>query len=135
VSKHVSGSFRVEDWNEAAYVEAEDGVGKLARASVKQSFSGDIEGAGQVEWLLCYRPDQTADFVGLQRISGRVGERSGSFVLQSNGVFDGKEARGDLAVVVGSGTDELRGITGRGEFRAPLGGREPTVSLEYEIED
>jgi hypothetical protein len=135
MTTHASGRFKVEDWNESAYVEAEDGIGKLTRASVRQSFAGDIEGEGEVEWLMCYRPDRTADFVGLQRISGRVGDRPGSFVLQSNGVFDGKEARGDLTVVAGSGTGELSGITGRGEFRAPFGDSEPTVSLDYRFED
>jgi Protein of unknown function (DUF3224) len=128
-----TATFKIEGWDENAYLEGEDGR-KLTRASVKQSFAGDIEGEGSVEWLMCYRPDETADFVGLQQISGRLGERSGSFVLQSNGVFDGKEAKADLTVVDGSGTDDLAGITGQGEFRAPVGGGEPTVSLDYGFE-
>jgi hypothetical protein len=130
MSTHARATFKIEGWDEDAYVEDESG-GKLTRASVKQSFAGDIDGEGSVEWLMCYRPDKTADFVGLQRISGSLGERSGSFVLQSNGVFDGKEAKADLTVVDGSGTDDLLGISGRGELRAPVGGGEPTVSLNY----
>jgi hypothetical protein len=133
MSTHATGTFKIEVWDEDAYIEEETG-GKLTRASVKQSFAGDIEGEGSVEWLMCYRPDKTADFVGLQRISGRLGERSGSFVLQSNGVFDGKEARADLMVVDGSGTDDLLGIKGSGELSAPVGGGEPTVSLDYGFE-
>jgi hypothetical protein len=87
-----------------------------------------------VEWLLCYRPDKTADFVGLQRISGRVGDRSGSFVLlQTAGTFDGDAARGELSVVPGSGTGDLRGLLGTGEFNAPHGG-EASLSLEYDFE-
>ncbi len=129
---HATGTFKIESWEEEAYLEDEGG-GKLTRASVKQTFTGDIEGEGSVEWLMCYRPDQTADFVGLQRVSGRVGDRSGSFVLQSNGVFDGTEAKADLSVVDGSGTDGLRGLTGRGEFHAPVSGGEPTVSVDYDI--
>jgi Protein of unknown function (DUF3224) len=133
MSQHVTGTFKIEGWDEQTYLEEESG-GKLSRASVKQTFAGDIEGEGVVEWLMCYRPDQTADFVGLQRIVGRVGDRSGSFVLQSSGVFDGKEARGQLSVVAQSGADDLRGIAGRGEFIAPVGGGEPTVSLDYDFE-
>jgi hypothetical protein len=132
MSTQATGTFKVKAWNEEAYRE-EQGGRKLTRASVKQSFKGDLEGEGAVEWLMFYRPDQTADFVGLQRVEGRVGDRSGSFVLQSNGVFDGKAAKGDLTVVAGSGTAELTGISGRGQFNAPLGGGEASVSLEYDV--
>jgi hypothetical protein len=128
-----TGKFKVEGWKENAYLE-EEGGRKLTRASVEQTFSGDVEGEGSVQWLMYYRPDQTADFVGLQRVEGRVGDRSGSFVLQSNGAFDGKAAVGKLTVVPGSGTGELSGITGEGSFIAPLGGGEATVSLEYELD-
>jgi hypothetical protein len=120
MTTRATGKFKVAGWDERTYAEIEDGR-KLTQASVKQAFSGDIEGDGSVEWLMCYRPDETAEFVGLQRIDGRIGERSGSFVLlQTAGVFDGKEARGELSVVPGSGTGELRGLRGEGEFSAPL---------------
>jgi Protein of unknown function (DUF3224) len=128
-----TSKFKVADWDEKHYAELENG-GKLTRASVKQSFSGDIEGEGAVEWLMCYRPDQTADFIGLQHIAGRIGGREGSFVLlHSGGTFDGKEARGALSVVPGSGTGDLRGLRGEGEFSAPLGS-EAAVTLNYELE-
>ena len=79
--------------DEQPYVEGDEGA-KLARASVRQAFAGDIEGEGAVEWLMRYRADKTADFVGLQRVEGRIGARSGSVVLRSTGSFDGSEARG-----------------------------------------
>jgi hypothetical protein len=120
MTTRATGKFKVAGWDERTYAEIGSGR-KLTQASVKQAFSGDIAGDGSVEWLMCYRPDETAEFVGLQRIDGRIGERSGSFVLlQTAGVFDGKEARGELSVVPGSGTGELRGLRGEGEFSAPL---------------
>lgn len=123
---------KIEGWDESTIAELQSG-GKLTQASVKQSFSGDVEGDGSVEWLMCYRPDQTAEFVGMQRVVGRLGDRSGSFVmLQIDGTFDGAVARGKLTIVPGSGTDELAGLSGEGEFNAPLGG-EPAVQLEYEL--
>jgi hypothetical protein len=124
--------FKIESWDEQPYVETQEG-GKLTRASVKQAFDGDIEGDGQTEWLMCYRPDQTADFVGLARFVGRIGERSGSLVLESTGTFDGKEAKGPLTIVAGSGTGDLEGIAGEGEMHAPLGG-EPSVSISYRFD-
>ena len=111
----------------------EDGR-KLAQASVRQAFSGEIEGEGEVEWLMCYRPDLTADFVGLERIVGRIGDRAGSFVaLHSAGLFDGRVARGELTVVRGSGTGELEGLRGSGEFTAPHGGV-PSFTLDYDLD-
>jgi Protein of unknown function (DUF3224) len=133
LSRRATATFRIEQWEEKPYTEMEDGR-KLAQASVRQAFSGEIEGEGEVEWLMCYRPDLTADFVGLERIVGRIGDRSGSFVaMHSAGSFDGTVARGELSVVPGSGTGELQGLHGKGEFTAPHGG-EPSLTLDYDLE-
>ena len=128
-----TSTFTIEGWDEKPFAEIEGG-GKLTQASVKRAFSGDIEGEGAVEWLMCYRPDQTADFVGIERITAQLGERSGSFVvLQTDGIFDGKEAWGRLSVVPGSGTGDLSGLRGTGEFSAPRGG-ETSLVLDYDFE-
>jgi Protein of unknown function (DUF3224) len=133
MSTRATATFKIEGWDEKPFDQL-DGERKLTQASVKQAFSGDIAGDGIVEWLMCYRPDQTTDFVGLQRISGRLGDRSGSFVLlQTAGIFDGKVARGRLSVVPDSGTGELQGLRGTGEFSAPQGG-EPSMTLDYDFE-
>jgi Protein of unknown function (DUF3224) len=133
MAAHARCTFKVAGWEEKPYAELENG-GKLTQASVKQSFSGDIEGEGSVEWLMCYRPDETVEFIGLQRIDGRIGERSGSFVLlQTDGTFDGNEARANLTIVPGSGGGELRGLRGEGRFSAPHGS-EGAVTLHYEFE-
>jgi hypothetical protein len=133
MTERVRSTFKIEGWDESPYAENEDG-GKLSRASVRQSISGDIEGEGSVEWLMCYRPDKTAEFVGLQRIDGRLAGRSGSFaLLQTDGSFDGTVARGRLEVVPGSGTGELRGLRGQGEFSAPHGS-EASVTLDLDFE-
>ena len=128
-----TATFKIEEWDEKPYAEMEDGR-KLTQASVRQALSGGIEGEAKVEWLMCYRSDQTADFVGLESIVGRIGDRSGSFVaLHSAGSFDGTVARGELSIVPGSGTGELQGLRGNGEFTAPHGG-EPSLTLDYELE-
>jgi hypothetical protein len=126
-----SATFTLDGWDEAPYEDLAEGR-KLTRASVKQTFSGDIAGDGAVEWLMAYRPDETADYVGLQRITGTLGGKAGTFVLSTAGSFDGQTASGTWTVLVGSGTDELAGLTGTGTFTAPSGG-EPTVSLDYDL--
>ncbi|HEX5900313.1 MAG TPA: DUF3224 domain-containing protein [Solirubrobacteraceae bacterium] len=132
MSTHAQAQFKVESWEENTYEEL-GGEAKLTRASVGQAFTGDLEGGGSVEWLMCYREDKTADFVGLQRFVGRIGSRSGSFVMQTRGSFDGTEAKGRLDVVAGSGTEELSAITGTGAFAAPLGST-ASVELDYDLQ-
>lgn len=133
MTTRASGTFKIQSWDERRYAEI-DGGRKLTQASVRQAFAGDLEGEGAVEWLMCYRPDETADFVGLQRVVGELAGRSGGFVmLQTEGTFDGREARGRLSVVPDSGTGDLAGLRGTGEFRAPHGGQ-PTLTLEYDFE-
>jgi hypothetical protein len=128
---HAEGSFEVTSWNEVPYVQVDE-ARKLTRADVTQRFTGDINGEGSVEWLMCYRPDGTADWVGMQRIVGTLNNRSGSFVVRNVGTFDGTRAAGDWSVVPGSATDELEGLRGHGRMEAPFGSR-ATFVLEYEL--
>ncbi len=126
-----SGTFHVESWDEHTYSELEGG-GKLTRASVTQTFAGDIAGGGSVEYLMCSAPGATTRVLGLQRVDGRVGERSGSFVLETTATFDGREVKGVWSVVSGSGAGELAGLRGDGAFAAPLGS-DASFSLDYEL--
>ena len=124
-----SGSFSVSSWKEDAYDEPEDG-GKLTRATVELAFSGAVDGDAAVEWLMAYRADGTAHFVGLARLRGEVDGRAGTFVLENTGEFDGMVARGEWSVVRGSGTGDLEGLSGTGGFEAA---QEATYTLDYEL--
>jgi hypothetical protein len=86
-----------------------------------------------VQWLMAYRADKTALFVGLQHVAGRLGERSGEFVLETSETFDGGVAEGEWSVVPGSGSGELRGLTGSGGFSAPHG-PEASLTLDYDFD-
>ena len=123
------GSFELGSWDEDTYEELGD-EGKLTRASVTQTFSGAVEGEGAAQWLMAYRPDGTAHFVGLQRITGTVDERKGTVVLETIGDFDGKVARWTATVVEGSGSGDLEGLTGAGTFEAPMGS---TATFELDL--
>lgn len=123
--------FVIQTWDERPYVEV-PGQPKLTRASVTKSFTGDIEGEGQAEYLMMYRTDGTAAFVGLERVLGRVAGRAGTFVLQRTGVFEDGQAKETYSVVPGSATGELKGI--RGEGATSLGhGMEHPFTLSYEF--
>lgn len=126
-----TGEFAVESWNEETFKEL-GGDAKLTRASVTGSLTGDITGTSETEWLMCYGLDGTARYVGLQRVDGSLGGKNGSFVVESNGNFDGGEAKGTWSVIAGSGTGDLAGLSGDGTFSAPLG-EKATITLDYTL--
>ena len=130
--KTANARFAIKKWDEQPYSEVA-GQPKLTRASVAKTLTGDIEGEGQVEYLMMYRSDGSATFVGLERIVGRIGGRKGTFVLQRTGVFEDGQAKETYAVVAGSGTEELGGL--RGEGRSSVGhGMEHPFTLSYELD-
>ncbi len=130
--KHVANSrFTIKSWDEKPYSEGRD-LPKMTRAAVAKTFTGDIEGEGQVEYLMMYRSDGSATFVGLERVVGRVAGKAGTFVLQRMGVFENGEAKESYSVVPGSGTGELQGL--RGEGTSAVGhGMEHPLTLSYEL--
>ncbi len=128
---HASATFEIKAWDEKPYEEFAGGR-KLTRASVKKSFQGDIEGESSVEYLMAYDEHGSACIVGMERVVGRVNERSGTFVLQHAGTFEGGIVKITLVVVPGSGTEDLRGLSGTGEFA--VGHTSPfPITLDYTL--
>ena len=131
MKKTAHARFAIKGWDEKPYSEG-PGLPKLARASVTKTYTGDIEGEGQVDYLMMYRPDGSATFVGLERVTGRMAGKSGSFVLQRTGVFEGGMAKETYSVILGSGAGELQGLTGEG--RTAVGhGMEHPMTLDYDL--
>ena len=130
--KSVANSrFAIKGWDEKPYSEGQD-LPKLTRATVTKTYTGDISGDAQVEYLMMYRNDGTASFVGLERVTARIGDKSGSFVLQRIGAFEGGQAKESYSVVPGSGTGDLRDLRGDGSSSVGHGLEHPFV-LSYEL--
>ena len=129
---HAKATFALIAWDEKPYNEM-NGLPKLTRASVTKSYQGDITGEGKLESLMMYRDDGSASFIGLERVVGSVGGRSGSFVLQHSGAFKDGVATVTLVVVPGSGTGDLRGLQANGGFAV---GHQPpySMTLDYGFE-
>ena len=124
--------FSIKSWDEKPYSEGKD-LPKMTRASVDKTFTGDIDGGGHVEYVMMYRSDGTAAFVGLERITGRIAGRNGSFVLQRTGVFEDGQAKESYSVVTGSGTGELRSLRGEGTSSVGHAADYP-FALNYELD-
>jgi Protein of unknown function (DUF3224) len=119
----------VQKYEPVPYDEPADGPA-LVRVHVEESFSGDIEGTGVVEFLQAGRADGSASFVGIERVTGTLAGRTGSFLLQDAGTVEGSVVSGTWFVVPGSGTGGLAGLSGTGGFRADLG-EGAQVHLDY----
>jgi hypothetical protein len=132
LKKIANGGFEIKKWEEKpAGVQAGP---KVTRATVTQKFTGDIRGTGTTEYVMAYRPDKTADYSGVQVIKGTLGNRTGSFALLLRGKYDGKQAVTKWEVVPGAGKGDLKGLTGKGEYSAPMGSK-GKYTLTYEMTD
>jgi hypothetical protein len=129
---HATGHIEVKTYEPQPYEEVDDGP-NLFEIHVTETFSGDIEGEGVVRFLQAIRKDGSASFVGIERVTGSVGGRSGAFLLQDAGTLEGNLVKGDWFVVPGSGTGELAGLRGEGGFEAELG-QHASITLDYWFE-
>ena len=110
----------VHTYEPTAYEQPAEGPA-LTRIHVEERFSGDIQGDGDAEFLQAGRADGSASFVGIERATGKVAGKQGTFLLQDAGTVAGNTVSGEWFVVPGSGTGELAGLRGTGGFRANLG--------------
>ena len=131
MTARAEGTFTVASWDEETYQEL-DGKGKLTRARVGYRLSGDIEGEATWEALMFYRADDTAEYTGLQHVTGQIAGRAGTCVMAADGSYADGAARGTWRVIPGSGTGALAGLTGSGTSVATS---EPpgTFTLDYEL--
>jgi hypothetical protein len=90
----------------------ESGV-SLGRMALGKVFSGDLQATGQGEMLTALTGvDGSAGYVALERVTGSLHGRRGSFVLQHHGLTDRGTQHLSITIVPDSGTGELTGLTG-----------------------
>ncbi|NUO83928.1 DUF3224 domain-containing protein [candidate division KSB1 bacterium] len=126
-----TATFEIKNWKENPFNELE-GAPKLMRASVSKVYHGELEGEGTLEYLMIYNADGSANYFGYERVVGKLGARSGSFVLEDKGVFEGGMAKSSLKVMSNSGTGELRGLRGEGSY-ATGHAQQHEMTFDYEI--
>jgi hypothetical protein len=124
-----NGKIEVQVYEPTTYEEPDEGP-NLVTVHVEEIFSGDIDGKGVVTFLQVVGPDGSASFVGVERVTGTLNDKTGSFVLQDKGTVEADTVSGTWFVVPGSGTGELTGLRGEGGFTASLG-EGADISLNY----
>lgn len=105
------GTFTVEMKPETE-PETAEGV-SLGRMSLDKRFEGDLVATGKGEMLTALTPTKgSAGYVAIERVTGTLRGRSGSFVFQHSGIMDRGAQRLSITVVPGSGTGALAEISG-----------------------
>lgn len=111
MTMHARGTFDVKMTPQPA----QDDVGdaSIGRMALDKAFHGDIEATGKGQMLAAGTDVAgSAGYVALERVSGSVHGRRGTFALQHSGTMDRGAAQLSIAVVPDSGTGELTGLAG-----------------------
>lgn len=90
-----------------------EGRTAMARMLLDKQYSGELLAAGKGE-MLTARTDTkgSAAYVAMERITGTLSGRKGSFVVHHAGVMSGGANQLTVSIVPDSGTEELAGISG-----------------------
>jgi hypothetical protein len=123
--------FEVNTWDEQPY-DATLTEPRMTRITITKTFTGDLQGTSTLEFLMLYRRDGCASFVGIERFEGSVAGRSGAFHLQHTGTFEDGTAKAKWWIVPATGTGELEGIRGEGGFSSGPAGEYP-MDLVYDF--
>ena len=90
-----------------------DSASGLGRMSVDKVYHGDLDGTGKGEMLSYLTADSKSGvYVAVERVTGTLNGRRGSFVLHHTGVMNRGTPSLSVSVVPDSGTEQLTGITG-----------------------
>ena len=105
----------------------------LTRMSIDKELAGDLQGSSKGEMVSAGDPKAgAAGYVAMERVTGTLGGKTGSFALQHFGVMDAGGPKLQVIVVPGSGTGELNGLSGT--FTITIENGAHSYDLEYMLE-
>ncbi len=112
VATQASGSFEVKLTPQAAGDKAEDAL--LGRMTIDKTFHGDLDASSKGQMLTAGTTVKgSAGYVAMERVSGTLAGRPGTFVLQHSGTMTRGAPELTITVVPDSGTGQLVGLTGK----------------------
>ena len=124
------GVFEVVMEGEPPFLE-QDGL-TLNRVVVRKEFSGGMVGASEAQMLAAFTATPgSAGYVAMERFTGSVDGKPGSFVLQHSGVMSKGDAQLTVTIVPDSGAGALAGIAGSMEIDVEEGRH--SYALHYEF--
>lgn len=112
VTTHASGTFEVKVTPQADDQAAEASLGRM---TIDKQYHGDLEGTGKGQMLAfgTGAKGSSGAIVGIEKVSGTLKGRSGTFVLQHSGTMTRGAMQFTVTVVPDSGTGQLTGLAGK----------------------
>jgi len=108
---------------------------KLARLTLDKTFHGGLEATSKGQMLSAAGAVKgSAGYVAIERVTGTLDGRAGSFVLQHSGTMDRGAPQLVISVVPDSGTDALAGLSGTMSIDIAPGGAHSYV-FEYTLDE
>jgi hypothetical protein len=111
MTTHARGTFEVKMTSQPV----QDGVGDpgIGRMALDKQFQGDLEAIAKGQMLAAGTDvSGSAGYVALDRVSGTLHGRSGTFALQHSGTMTRGTPQLSITVIPDSGTGELLGLAG-----------------------
>lgn len=120
MTEHATGTFEVTLQPQGEGGSADGST--LGRLSLSKCFSGDLQATGKGEMLAARSSVAgSAAYVAIERVSGRLKGREGSFVLVHKGVMAAGDQQLLVEVVPDTGTGQLKGLSGTLDIRIEAG--------------
>lgn len=128
--KTATGTILHNNWDEKPYNEVA-GL-KSTEAKIDLVLHGELEATGPCRFLMQYPTPETCHYAGYLVLTGTLAGRTGTFIVYETGTWKDGVASSSWQVVEGSGTGDLKGLTGAGSYAAE---HDKTVHyrLEYEL--
>ena len=132
MTMHARGAFEVRLEPQAPEDTAEGGT--LGRMSIDKQFHGDLEATSTGQMLSAGTSvEGSAGYVAIERVSGTLHGRSGTFVLQHSGTMTRGAPQLSVTVVPDSGTGQLVGLAGT--MAITIADGKHTYDFEYTLAD
>ncbi len=115
-------------------IDSEPGSESLGRMSIEKQFRGDLEGTSKGQMLSGGTAiKNSAAYVAIERVSGSLKGRKGSFILQHTGLMNRGAPSLTITIVPDSGTDQLEGLKGTMTINIEAG--KHSYQLDYTLAD
>ncbi|WP_433262904.1 DUF3224 domain-containing protein [Actinosynnema sp. CS-041913] len=133
MSTQATGPVEMKSWDEHTWdgKRYDEATGpKQTTGGMTTAYRGDLEGTGDMRFLMSYPDDDTCRSTGYEVVTGTLAGRTGTFVLEHVGGFRDGVAEGTFTIV--SATGDLTGLTGEGTVRWAQG--EPgRYTIDYDL--
>jgi hypothetical protein len=131
--KHAAGAFDVQ----IKMLQPDNDPARAAnvgRMSIEKQYKGDLAASSTGEMLSSGDGTTSGSYVAIERVSGSLHGRKGSFMLVHHALMNrGTPENWIITVVPDSGTDELQGL--KGSFRIIIDKGQHSYEFDYTLAD